>query len=190
MRKVILSMEMSLDGFVAGPNDAMDWFDPNDKEHWTVLFDLLPNIDAMLLGGNMYPGYAEYWKDAVNNPSKHTVEEVKFAKIADKTPHIVFSKTKKAEWDNTRIVTDPLDETIKKMKKEPGKDMIVWGGASLASSLIKLDLVDEYHLITNPVILGAGKNLFTDVQKHQLELISSNQFKGGAVQLKYRRKRD
>jgi dihydrofolate reductase len=89
-------------------------------------------------------------------------------------------------WKNTRIARGNIQEELSNLKKQPGKSMVVWGGASLASSLINLGLIDEYRLLVNPVLLGRGKSLFKDVsKKHQLKLVETKAFKSGVVALYY-----
>jgi dihydrofolate reductase len=100
---------------------------------------------------------------------------------------IVFSKTlEKVEWKTTRIVKDHIAEEILRMKQEPGRDMVLLGGAGLASTFMNLGLIDEYHLIVNPLVLGGGKPLFKDVkERHKLKLINAKTFKSGKVVLHY-----
>lgn len=183
-RKVILAMQISLDGFIEGPNGAMDWLLGGD-DVWDTMFKDMESVDTYLLGGNTYPVYAEHWRSLLNKTDDSN--EVKFAKLADKTPHIVFSHTiKKVDWANTRIATDAEAE-IAKLKQQPGKDMYVWGGATFAGFLINKGLVDEYRLVLNPTVLGGGKPLFKDVEKRmKLTLIDSRPLSSGVVVLRYR----
>ncbi len=187
MRKVILSMQLTLDGFIEGPNGEMDWLIYDDDGQWKDLFEMLRSVDTFLLGRAMYPGYADYWRATLANPSAPK-NEMEYARLAEKTSHIVFSRTlEKADWKNTRIARGNIQEEISNLKQQPGKDMVVWGGASFASSLINQGLVDEYRLLVNPVLLGKGKSLFKDVsEKHQLNLVETKTFKSGIVVLRYR----
>lgn len=184
-RKVILSMQITLDGFVAGPNDEMDWLMSGDDE-WDAIFKDLESVDTYLVGSKMYPGYADFWRSQLTDPSA-PANLVKYARIADKAPHIVFSKTMThADWANTRIAQDPATE-IAKLKQQPGKDIVVWGGASFAASLINAGLIDEYRLTLNPTLLSKGKALFKDLkEKRKLALISSQPLQSGTVVLRYR----
>jgi dihydrofolate reductase len=184
MRKIILAMEMSLDGFIEGPNGEMDWL-INKEEDWKEMFKDLESVDTYLLGRKMYPGYAAYWRSALTNESSPK-DELRYAKLADKSQHIVFSKTlTTVEWKNTRIATDPLAE-INQLKKQPGKDMVIWGGAELAATLINLGLVDRYRITLNPTILGGGKPMFNNIaQRRKLKLLESRPMKSGATILWY-----
>jgi len=143
-------------------------------------------VDTLLLGRVMYPAYEKYWLAAPTNPSS-TKNEIEYARIADKMQKIVFSKTlEKAEWKTTRIVRDHSAEEILKLKQQPGKDMLILGGAGLVSSFMNLGLIDEYHLVVNPVVLGGGKRLFKDVkERRKLKLIGTKTFKSGKVVLHY-----
>jgi dihydrofolate reductase len=184
-RKVILSMQMTLDGYVTGPNDELDWIVSSD-DVWTEMFKDLESVDTFLLGRKMYPGYAEYWQSALNDPSMGA-DLHKFAKIADKTPHIVFTHGDfKPQWKNTRLAHD-LPGEIARLKKQDGKDMMAWGGANFASELINHGLVDEYRITLNPIAIGAGKPMFKNLTKrNKLQLIDSRQMASGLVVLRYK----
>lgn len=192
MRKVILSMQISLDGFVEGPGGAMDWFANDDEDQWKHLFQLLGSVDTFLLGRGMYPDYAKYWRDCLTNTSASDNER-NFARLAEETPHLVFSKTiDKADpiaigWKNTRIIKEDLATEINKLKQQPGKDMMLWGGARMASGFIRQRLIDECRILVNPVLLGGGKSLFSDIGERQyLTLLETRKFKSGAVELYYK----
>jgi dihydrofolate reductase len=111
--------------------------------------------------------------------------EIDYAHFADKTPHIVLSKTlDQVDWKNTRIVRDM--EEIRRLKQRSGKDIYAVGGAMLVSSLINLGLIDEVRLLVNPLILGGGKALFKDVKdRHALKLVQAKSFRSGKVSLTY-----
>jgi dihydrofolate reductase len=140
----------------------------------------------------MYPGYEQYWTSALNPKGKlpfsgklPTPKEVAYAKWAARTPHIVVShQPMEFAWKNTRVISD-LEE-IRKLKRQPGKDIYVVGGATLVSSLINFGLVDEICLMVNPVLLGGGKALFKGVtERHHLKLVSAEQRDPGKVYLIY-----
>lgn len=184
-RKLILSMQMTLDGYVAGPNDELDWIVSSNDE-WTEMFKDLESVDTYLLGRKMYPGYADFWLTALKDPSM-PADLVKFAKIADKTTHIVFTRGDfKPTWQNTRVAHD-LVADITNLKKQEGKDMMAWGGANFASELINHGLVDEYRITLNPTVLGAGKPLFANIKKrNRLQLIDSRPLSSGLIVLRYK----
>jgi dihydrofolate reductase len=184
-RKVILSMQMTLDGYVAGPNEEMDWMQNSDEE-WKEMFDELQEADTYLLGRKMYPIYSKHWQSVLKNPGSSGSEN-EFAKLADKTQHIVFTHGDfKPDWKNTRVAHDVKQE-ITNLKKQPGKNIIAWGGANFASNLISLGVLDEIRIVINPVILGKGKSLFDNVdQQSKLEMIESRPVKPGLIILRYK----
>jgi dihydrofolate reductase len=185
MRKVILAMQITVDGFACGPNDEMEWLIGGDEE-WREMFRDLASVDTCLVGSKMFPGYAGYWRSVLTNPNANK-NELEYARYANRTPHVVFSKSEslKTEWPNTRFANDPKQE-ITQLKQQPGKNIIVWGGADFASSLIKLGLLDEYRITLNPTLLGAGKTPFHNiVPKKKLQLIDARPLKSGNVILRY-----
>jgi dihydrofolate reductase len=184
MRKLIASLQTSLDGFIEGPNGELDWAMAEDEETWREMDETLSSVDTFILGRGMYPDYEQYWLALLANPSG-TRNENAYARRADKIPHFVLSKTlDKVAWKTTRIIRDV--EEIRKMKQGPGKDMLTFGGATLVSSLMNLGLIDEVRLMVNPLILGRGKALFKDVkERHILKLIRAKPLKSGKIALVY-----
>jgi dihydrofolate reductase len=190
-------MQMSLDGYIEGLQGEMDWF-VGDDETWKDMFEFLKSIDTVLVGAGMYADYADYWRRALSDP-KAGPNEVKYSKFAGKTEHIVFSNSLtrvdpkapddyQGDWrKNTRIVKGDVKAEVLKLKQSSaGKGIVLWGGASMASSCIELGLVDEYRLWVNQIILGGGKSLFQKVTKHSLKLIDSKTHKSGVVLLHYK----
>jgi dihydrofolate reductase len=184
MRKIVAALQTSVDGFIEGPNGELDWAMAEDEETWRDMNETLDSVDTIILGRGMYPVYEHFWLALLRNPTG-TKNENAYAQRADKIPHIVLTKTlDKVAWKTTRIVRDI--EEIRKMKQKPGKDMLALGGANLVSNLMNLGLLDELHLMVNPLILGAGKALFKDVTKrHDLKLARVKQLKSGKVSLTY-----
>jgi dihydrofolate reductase len=184
MRKIIAALQTSVDGYIEGPNKELDWAMAEDEETWKDINVTLNSVDTIILGRVMYPEYEQYWLALLANPTG-TKNENAYARRADKIPHIVLSKTlDKVAWKTTRIVQDI--EEIRKMKQQPGKDMLTFGGATLVSSLMNLGLIDELRLMVNPLILGGGKALFKDVkERHGLKLIQAKPLKSGKVSLIY-----
>jgi dihydrofolate reductase len=193
MRKIIAALQVSVDGFIEGPNGELDWAMAEDEETWRDIFEMLTHVDTFILGRGMYPAYEQYWLAILANPAGilpfsgrvASKNEIAYARLADKTPHIVLSRTlDKVAWKTTRIVRDV--EEIRRMKQQPGKDMQVVGGATLVSSLMDLGLIDELGLMVNPLILGGGKALFKDVkERHVLKLVRAKPLKSGKVSLTY-----
>jgi dihydrofolate reductase len=180
-------MQVTLDGFVCGPNDELDWLQVDNEDSWTDMFGGLRSVDTYLLGTGMYPGYAQYWQQVLKDP-KADPNELAYAKLAEKTDHVVFSKSiSKPLWENTRIVRTSPAEEIARLKKQSGKDMMLYGGASLASTFIREKLLDEIILVVNPIILGKGKTLFDNLEQRQsLKLVRSKILAGKLVVLHYR----
>jgi dihydrofolate reductase len=192
MRKVILSMMMSLDGFVAGPNDEMDWLPPfNDEALWKdihkQMWEHLRSVDTLLLGRATYQIWESYWPAAATNPAS-TKNDLEFSRYADETQKLVFSTTlKNADWKNTRLVKENIAEEISNLKKQPGKNLAVAGGAGIAQTFIRLGLIDEYHLLVHPVILGSGKPLFKGSESRiRLKLVGTQTLRPEVVALHYR----
>ena len=153
----------------------------------------MPQVDACLLGANMYAGYEQYWTAIQNEPDKPlpmtgklpTPDEVEYARFATQTPHYVLSSTlTTALWPKTSFVRG-LDE-IAALKQQPGKDIYLVGGARTTASLIDAGLVDELRLIVYPLIAGEGKALFATTERRRgLELRKVQQLQGGCVSLIY-----
>jgi dihydrofolate reductase len=133
-----------------------------------------------------YQGFESYWPTVAANPSS-TKSEVEHAQWLDGSTKIVFSKTlEKVKWKNTRIVREHIAEEIAKIKHQPGKNLLLFGGASIASTFMKQGLIDEYRININPVVLGSGKPLFADLRERiNLKLLESKMFKSGVVALTY-----
>jgi dihydrofolate reductase len=192
-RKITAALEVSVDGFIEGPNGEMDWVMMEDEETWKYMFEMLAHVDTFILGRKMYPVYEQYWLAVLADPDAilplsgrvASKNEIAYARLADSRQHLVLSRTlDKVAWKTTRVVRD-VDE-IRKMKQQPGKDMYAVGGAMLVSSLMNLGLVDEVKLLVNPLILGGGKALFKDVKdRHALKLVQAKPFKSGRVSLTY-----
>lgn len=187
MRKLILSMQVSLDGFTEGPGGDMSWVATDDDNQWKDLFEMLESVDLFLLGRVMWPEYRDYWKKALTS-STASPNDVAYAKRAEKTKHLVFSQTMNdSGWENTTIIKGPVLEEVVKLKEASGKDIQIVGGAKLAATIIEASLVDEYRLTINPVILGDGKSFFrTQHSKQVLELISTKELPSGVVVVRYK----
>nr|WP_196777413.1 dihydrofolate reductase family protein [Candidatus Nitrosocosmicus hydrocola] len=182
-------MQISVDGCIAGPNNEMDWVVWNEDDKYNEYVKKIHEpVDTILLGRKMIDGFISHWSDVMNKPDDPWND---IAKKLIETPKIVFTKTlSKSDWINTEIVTGDLKTEITKLKSQKnggrGGDIIVYGGASFDSSLIKEKLIDEYYLFVNPVALGKGKNIFKDlVEVEQFTFIESVVFDSGRVLLHY-----
>jgi dihydrofolate reductase len=184
MRKVIYSMSVSLDGFIAGPNGEIDWSAPDEELH-RFHNQQTRELGAHLCGRRLYEEML-YWETADENPSAAEYE-LEFARIWKNMPKIVFSNTLEKVEGNARLVRDGVGEEVAKLKEQPGKDLAV-GGAGLASSLIELGLVDEYRLFVSPVVLGGGTPYFPALEERvDLELVETRTFGSRVVYVRYRR---
>jgi dihydrofolate reductase len=184
MRKVIYAMGVSLDGFIAGPNGEIDWSAPDEELH-RFHNQQTREIGAHLCGRRLYE-VMTYWETADENPSA-AEHELEFARIWKDMPKIVFSKTLEKVEGNTRLVRDGVADEVAKLKEQTGGDLAV-GGAGLASTLIKLDLVDEYRLFVSPVVLGGGTPYFPALQERiNLELVETRTFGSRVAYVRYRR---
>lgn len=182
MRKLKLQVQISLDGFIAGPNGEMDWmiwdWDDNLKNDVSQITE---RVDCIILGRNLAEGFIPYW---TSHP-----EEEGAAKI-NETPKIVFTNTlDRCEWANTTLAKGDLIEQITKLKNQDGNDIIVYGGAAFVSSLIKSGLVDEYYLLVEPTAIGTGLSIFNSLDsKLSLTLKKSKSFGCGITLLSYETK--
>jgi dihydrofolate reductase len=185
MRKVKLQMQMSIDGFVAGPNGELDWMLFNwDDVLINYVTGLTDSSDTIVMGRKLAEGFIPYWKNVADNPAD---EQYEFGKKMTEKPRIVFSKTlQESQWHNAAIAKDSLHDEIKKLKEQPGGDIIVYGGATLVSGLLSSDLIDEYHFFVNPVVLGSGMSIFGSVEeKKKLKHIKTTTSGSGIVVLCY-----
>ncbi len=167
MRKLKLQVHISVDGFVAGPNGEMDWIHTGASPQPVI--DLANSCDTVLLGRKMAPGFIQYWQGLADNPGD---QPQPLAQQLAGMRKIVFSQTlTEMPGRNVEVTTADLAATVNALKKEPGKDILVYGGATLVSYLVDLNLIDEYHLFTKPVALGTGLRIFNN--RKRLTLISS-----------------
>ena len=182
MRKVIYSMGVSLDGFVAGPGGEIDWAAPGEELH-RFHNEQTRELDAHFCGRRLYEEML-YWETAEENPSASEYE-LEFAGIWKGLPKIVFSTTLEKVEGNARLATSGVAEEVARLKEEPGKDLGV-GGAGLASTFIRLGLVDEYRLFVSPVVLGGGRSFFPALtDRISLELVETRTFGSRVVYVRY-----
>ena len=185
MRKLVLQIQMSIDGFIAGPNGEMEWVICDwDKELNAYVEDILKSVDCIVLGRKLAEGFIPYWEQVASDP-EHVEQES--GKQFTYTPRVVFSKTlKTSPWKNATIVNGDLAYEMKEMKKQDGNDIYACGGANFVSNLIKDNLIDELHLFINPSVLGNGMPIFAEVESvHNYRLEKATTFECGIVVLKY-----
>lgn len=186
MRKLIVTMWVSLDGFVCGPEDEMDWVQV-DEEMGNYENDIVSSSSTLVLGRKTYESFAGSWPHVPDNPSVGE-EEKAYARKVNAMEKLVFSKTlDKVEWNNSRLSREINPEEISRLKQEPGKDMLIYGSASVVQALTNLGLIDEYHIMVHPVVLGGGKPLFKGITRPvNLKLDHSKTFKTGVVGMYYK----
>jgi dihydrofolate reductase len=185
LRKLRLQVQMSVDGCIAGPNGEMDWMvGLLDDEIIKYAYKITEPVDTILLGRKMTDIFISTWLDVMNNPDDPWNA---FAKRMIEIPKVVFTKTlTKSRWINTDIATGNFIEEVSKIKSQNGGDIIVYGGASFDSSLIKEKLIDEFYLFINPVAIGNGMTIFKDLNEiRKYTLMESKAFECGIVLLRY-----
>jgi len=187
MRKLKLQVQISIDGFIAGPQGEMDWmtFDWDDELKQYVT-DLTEPVDCIILGRRLAEGFIPHWAAVAADPENP--ESTAGKKFTD-TFKVVFTRTLDgSEWENTVLAKGDLVDEITELKEQDGKDIIAYGGATFVSSLIKHGLIDELHLFVNPVALGKGMAIFQELDgKQKFVLETSRAFSCGIALIKYRR---
>lgn len=185
MRKLVFFMHSSLDGFVAGPKGEMNWIKVDEE-----IFDFVPTLteqaDTALYGRVTYEMMQSYWPNAGTQPnaSKHDIEHSIWYKNISK---VVLSTTMNEEGlENTRVISDHLAENIHELKKQEGKNILIFGSPSASHSLLSLDLIDEFWVFVNPILIGEGVPLFKGIsEKTKLELLETKRFSCGVIALHY-----
>ncbi len=185
MRKLILLEVMTIDGFAAGPNGEIDFFASSvlSKSSDQDIFSSMDTVDTVLLGAVTYRGFVDFW------PTATTDTEI----IADKlnvTPKIVFSQSLErapwGKWEEADVVKNSAVAEIRKLKQQPGKDMLMLGSISLAQSLMNDGLIDQYQLRVYPIVLGEGRRLFPDhIAVPDMQLLETRTYDTGLVLLRY-----
>jgi dihydrofolate reductase len=176
-------MTVSLDGYIAGPDGAIDWSVP-DEELFRFHHQQVQELGVHLCGRRLYETMV-YWETAEESPL--AAEHVEFAQTWKALPKVVCSTTLQSVVGNTRLARDGVGEEASRLKEQPGKDIAV-GGAGLAGACMKLDLIDEWRLFVSPVLLGGGTPYFPTMdEKINLELVETNTFGSRVVYLRYRR---
>lgn len=187
MRKLKLQVQVSVDGFLAGPGGEMDWmtfaWDEALNRH---VEGLTAGVDGILLGRKLAEGFIPHWAAVAADPANPEAESGRFF---TGTRKFVFSRTlQRSAWPDTDVVAGGLAEAVHRLKAQEGGDLIAYGGCEFVSALVRAGLVDELHLFVNPVALGAGRALFQDLDgPSRLALDAAQAFPCGIAALRYRR---
>ena len=181
MRKLVLFMHVSLDGFAADVNRGLGWIS-YDSELQQYADGIVATVGSPVYGRVTYELMESYWPKVLDNPDASENSKA-HAKWVDKVTKIVFSKTmKKADWNNTIVINENIAEEINKLKQQPGKDLVIFGSPGLSHSFMELDLIDEYQLTLNPVLLGSGLPVYENIKnKTNLKLVKATPLKSGVV---------
>ena len=192
MRRIVMFNWVSIDGFFAGPNGEIDWIlrDPQvdqalresgtDDEH-----TILGGSDTMLLGNTTYTMFENSWPQMAKDPSASEAIH-KMADEVNRMNKVVFSRSRQAApWENSRLLRGNLIEEVGALKQGKGTSILIFGSGTIVQQLTNAGLIDEYFIAVTPVVLGKGKQLFSEVQKRNLQLKQSRQFESGNVLLRY-----
>lgn len=181
MRKIIFQMMITADGYYEGPNGEINWH-VVEEEFNGYAIDFLNQIDALLFGRITYQLMANYWStdDAAQDDPivANRMNEIK---------KFVASRTLKSiDWKNSELISGDVKEEISKLKRQPGKDIAVFGSSELGVLLIQEGLIDEFRIFVNPILLGKGKPLFLGLPNPQkLKLVKTRTFNSGNMLLYY-----
>ena len=187
MRKIVLTEWVTLDGYASGPNNDMNFVGESfNDEMGKYEDDIVGTADTLVLGRVTHESFAGSWPYVPDKPDADEGEKA-YARKLNAMKKIVFSKTlEKAEWSGSTLVRDINPDEIRKWKQEDGKDMLIYGSASIVQQLTNLGLIDEYQILVHPVVVGGGKALFEGVKdKHRLKLVNAKPFTSGVVLLTY-----
>jgi dihydrofolate reductase len=185
VRKIVLMMQISLDGYIEGPDRDISWHRVDEELH-AHANETIARMGGLLSGRVTYELMAAYWPTADSDPEATPVT-TEFAGIWRDIPKVVYSRTlEHADW-NTRIVRDVVPEEVRALKEQPGGDLGL-GGADITAEFLRHDLVDEFRVYVHPVLVGDGKPLFPrGGRPASLRLTESRTFGNGVVLLRYER---
>jgi dihydrofolate reductase len=173
-RRLFVSMLASVDGFIEDSKHELDWFRDGEPQFEQYCDEMIDSVGLALFGRRSYHLMEGYWPNAEVNPKSPA--DKAFAVKMNALPKVVLSTTlKEAKWNNTQIFKDRVGERIAALKREPGKPIVAWAGAGLVATLTELGLVDEYRVLVQPVLLGAGTPMFKDLGRRDLKLVRMTQ---------------
>lgn len=191
MRKLVLFIGSSLDGFTQGPNKWDVAWIPYDDESIEYSDWVVNTVGSPVYGRVTYEGMKGYWPTVFDNPSS-SERDIKHATWVENVTKIVVSTSmEKADWSNTILINDNVVEEITKLKQMPGKDLVIFGSPTLAHYLMEHHLIDEFRISLVPIVLGDGIPLFKGIKdRKKLNLLDTRTFKSGVVALHYQLKRE
>ncbi|WP_436492667.1 dihydrofolate reductase family protein [Actinokineospora sp. HUAS TT18] len=181
MRKFKLQVQVSADGYMAGPNHEMDWMlFPWTEDLNAYLDEITDSSDTIVLGRKLAEGFIPTWAAGPEGETQKSIDQM------NNTPKVVITNTlTESPWDNTTVVGGDLVKAITDLKSQPGADIITYGGSTLVQSLIANNLLDELHLVVNPTAIGAGLRVFPEGSYTALTLAAATQFDCGISVLRY-----
>jgi dihydrofolate reductase len=184
MSRLVVFNHVTLDGYFTDENGDMSWAQSDDKDtEWNAFVEGNARGGGVLLFGRItYELMASYW------PTPNAIQNYPIvAKQMNDLPKVVFSRTlDKVSWNNTKLVKSDMVAEIRKMKKEPGKDMVIFGSGNIVSQLAQEGLIDEYQIVVNPLVLGKGRTMFDGIkEKLTLKLTKTRTFGNGNILLCY-----
>lgn len=184
MRRIVLNLATTLDGFIEGPNGEIDWLVRDETvDFGDILNDILSDKDAIFYGRVSYEKWGNF------SPPDATPKIKAAYDLLHSKQKYVFSRTLRGDGNDAIFINNDVEKRVREIKEQPGENLWLYGGGKLITTFLNLDLVDEYRLAVHPVILGKGKRLFDDIEDiHRLDLIEAKGHPSGVTLLHYRRK--
>jgi dihydrofolate reductase len=195
-RRIVMFNWVTADGYFAAPDGNLDWVVPDEEQAKAAAADIT-SFDTVLFGRRTYELFEGFWRYAVvddagtapdpHRPGRRSSEHGAIALALNTMTKLVFSRTlEEVTWGNSRLLRELDPRELETMKKQPGKDMIVFGSGSIVSQLTQHGLIDEYHFVVCPILLGSGRPLLGDVSRRlRLDLTQAKPLPSGDVVLRY-----
>jgi len=198
MRRIVMFNWLTADGYFAGPDGSLEWVIPDEEQAKAAAAASLTS-DTVIFGRVTYERFERFWRHAVeesstspdpHRPGQRSREHRAIAIWLNETTKVVFSRTlKDVTWRNSRLLHELDPHEVESMKKQPGKDMMVFGSGSIVSQLTQHGLIDEYQFVVCPIFLGSGRPLLSGVSKSvRLEFLETRKYPSGDVLLRYARR--